>query len=224
MCGRLALFSDPVALARHFGLAEVPTLAPRWNVAPRQRLCIVRHDETRDAPLAEEVEWGLLPAWADPAKPGPRPINARSESAASKPMFRDAWRRRRCLVPADGWYEWTAGAGGRDPWIFTLPDGTPLGLAGLWAAWRGPDGALVESAAILTRAADPGLAEIHDRMPALVDPADYAAWLDPAQPGESLILDPGLARQVRARRVSRRVNSASHEGPDLLETPVEPAT
>ncbi len=223
MCGRLALFSDPVTLARHFGLAEVPALAPRWNVAPRQPLCIVRHDATRDAPLAAEVAWGLLPAWADPARPGPRPINARSESAADKPMFRDAWRRRRCLVPADGWYEWTAGDGGRDPWFFALPDGAPLGLAGLWAAWRGPDGAVVESAAILTRAACPELAALHERMPAVVDPADYAAWLDPGQPGEPLILDAALARRVRARRVSRRVNAAGHEGPELLTAPTEAA-
>jgi putative SOS response-associated peptidase YedK len=221
MCGRLALFSDPVSLAHHFGLAEVPSLAPRWNVAPRSQLCIVRHDETRDAPLASGVEWGLLPAWADPDKPGPRPINARAESAAEKPMFRDAWRRRRCLVPADGWYEWTAGAGGRDPWFFALPDGAPLGLAGLWAAWRGADGTLVESAAILTRKACPELAEIHDRMPAVVDPADYAAWLDPGQPGEPLILDAALASRVRARRVSRRVNAAGHEGPELLDAPTE---
>jgi putative SOS response-associated peptidase YedK len=224
MCGRLALFSDPVALARHFGLAEVPLLAPRWNVAPRQPLCIVRHDEAGDAPLASEVAWGLLPAWADPAKPGPRPINARSESAASKPMFRDAWRHRRCLVPADGWYEWTPGVGGKDPWYFALPDGTPLGLAGLWAAWRGADGRVVESAAILTRPATPELAALHERMPALVDPADYAAWLDPEQPGEALMLDPALAREVRARRVSRRVNAAQHDGPDLLEPLTEPGS
>ncbi len=216
MCGRLALFSDPVTLARHFGLAEVPSLAPRWNVAPRSPLCIVRHDPACDAPRAGEVEWGLLPPWADPAKPGPRPINARAESAASKPMFRDAWRRHRCLVPADGWYEWTAGTGGRDPWFFALPDGRPLGLAGLWSAWRGPDGRVVESAAILTRAACPELAGIHDRMPAVVDPADYAAWLDPGQPGEPLILDAALGRRVRARRVSRRVNAATHDGPELL--------
>ncbi len=221
MCGRLALFSDPVTLARHFGLAEVPSLAPRWNVAPRSQLCIVRHDEARDAPLASGVQWGLLPAWADPDKPGPRPINARSESAASKPMFRDAWRHRRCLVPADGWYEWTAGVGGKDPWYFALPGGAPLGLAGLWSAWRGADGHVVESAAILTRPATPELAGIHDRMPALVDPADYAAWLDPGQPGEALILDPSLARTVRARRVSRRVNAAGHDGPELLDPPAE---
>ncbi len=222
MCGRLALFSDPLALARHFGLAGAPpTFTPRWNVAPGQPLCIVRQDGACKERRADEVAWGLLPAWAKPDRPGPRPINARAETAASKPMFRDAWRHQRCLVPADGWYEWTAGAGGRDPWYFSLPEGGLLALAGLWAAWRGPDGTQVESAAILTRQASAQLAPIHERMPVVVDPADYAAWLDPGRPPEARLLDAAAGRTVRARRVARRVNSAVQEGPQLLATPTE---
>jgi putative SOS response-associated peptidase YedK len=219
MCGRLALFSDPTAVARHFGVTVAPSLAPRWNVAPRQPLCIVR--TTADGPGREaiEVEWGLLPAWADPEHAGPRPINARVETAASKPMFRDAWRRRRCLVPADGWYEWTAGKGGRDPWFFALPDAGLLGLAGLWASWRGPDGARRDSATILTRPACAHLASLHDRMPLVIDPGDYAAWLAASDPFD---LDDDRGHQVRARRVSRRVNSPAHDGPELLDAPAEP--
>ncbi|MDX1594194.1 MAG: SOS response-associated peptidase [Gammaproteobacteria bacterium] len=221
MCGRLALFSDPADVARHVGLAGVPDLAPRWNVAPGTGLCIVRHDAATGERRAGEVAWGLLPAWADPARPGPRPINARAESAAHKPMFRDAWRRRRCLVPADGWYEWTPGDGGRDPWYFALPTGALLGLAGLWSTWHGADGTVRESAAILTREAHPELRPIHERMPAVVDPADYAAWLDPDRPADPALLDAGTGRRVRPQRVSRRVNSPAHDGPGLLAPPAE---
>ena len=216
MCGRLALFSDPTSVARHFGLAGSPSLDPRWNVAPRQPLCIVRRSADGNQRTATRVEWGLLPSWADPEKSGPRPINARAETAAQKPMFRDAWRHRRCLVPADGWYEWTAGTDGKDPWFFTLPDGSLLGLAGLWATWNGPDGKVRESAAILTRAAHGQLASLHDRMPVVIDPEEYASWLDPARPPAPALLDGASGRRIEARRVSRRVNSAANEGPDLL--------
>jgi putative SOS response-associated peptidase YedK len=216
MCGRLALFSDPTTLARHFGLTGPFTVAPRWSIAPGRPLCIVRLAAEAGAPGASDVAWGFLPPWADPAHPGPRPINARSETAAGRPLFRAAWRQRRCLVPADGWYEWTAGRDGKDPWFFSAPDGGPLGLAGLWSRWRGSDGRVVESAAILTRAALDPLAAIHPRMPLVIDRADYAAWLDPAQPPAPTLLDGACARRVRARRVSRRVNSPAHDGPDLL--------
>ena len=222
MCGRLALFSDPVALARHFGLAGAPALAPRWNVAPRTPLCIVRAGDGA-AREAVAVEWGLLPPWADPARPGPRPINARAESAAAKSMFRDALRRRRCLVPADGWYEWTAGAGGRDPWFFALPGGGLLGLAALWSRWEGPDGAVRESATILTRSARADLATLHDRMPVVLDPDDYAAWLAAGPAPDPLRLAGACHAAVGARRIGRRVNDPRRDGPELLDPPGDAA-
>jgi len=217
MCGRLALFSDPISIARHFGVACAPALTPRWNAAPRQPLTVVR--ATAGGRELTPLEWGLLPSWAKPDAGGPRPINARLETAAAKPLFRAAWRRRRCLVPADGYYEWTQENGARQPWYIANPDGTLLGLAGLWEHWRAADGSERQSVAILTHAARAELTAIHDRMPVIIAPPHYAAWLDPggAPPTGTVTDDLDLA--LFARRVSRHVNDPRHEGAELLAAP-----
>ncbi|HEY5719807.1 MAG TPA: SOS response-associated peptidase [Gammaproteobacteria bacterium] len=218
MCGRLALFSDAQGVASHFGLAGAVAFPPRWNQAPRQPLAVVRADAAGDGRELRLLEWGLQPPWAKPDRPGPRPINARLEGVAERPLFRAAWRRRRCLVPADGWYEWQAEAGGRQPWFCAAEDAGLLALGGLWERWQGADGSVLESVAIVTRPATAALAWLHQRMPLLLDPDDYAAWLDPRHHVDPDALGQRRAATLTSRRVSRRVNDPRHEGPELLAT------
>ena len=222
MCGRFTLTSTPEALAERFGLDAPPALAPRYNIAPGQDVLAVRLDgEVR---RADWLRWGLVPAWSEKATPsGPPLINARAETAAEKPAFRDAYRARRCIVPASGFYEWAARGDFRQPYWIAARDGDPFGIAALWERWHAPDGARLETCALLTTDATAQLAELHPRMPAILAPDAYAAWLAPAS-------DPGaLADPVRpnplafARRpVGTRVNRVDHDDAALLDAVPEP--
>lgn len=220
MCGRYAFFSPAEAVRRVFAVDDVPALQPRYNVAPTQPVPVLREP----VPGRREVallHWGLVPSWAQDKAIGNRMINARAETLAEKPAYRRAYRERRCLVLADGWYEWQAAPDGKQPWFICARDRQPLGLAGLWESWRDPDsGETLESCTIVTRDAPGRLAAIHHRMPAVIPPAAAAAWLDPAgrDPGA---LSRGLmqAREedFEAWPVGRAVNDPRHEGAGLIE-------
>lgn len=220
MCGRYAFFSPGEAVTRLFGLLGPIAIEPRYNIAPMQRVAAVRMAAGGERSLVL-LRWGLLPHWARDVRMAARTFNARAETVATKPAFRDAFRRRRCLVLADGWYEWQVVAGGKQPWFVHRRDGAPFGMAGLWASWQSPEGGeAVESCTIVTAQAAPSIRGIHDRMPAVIAASGYERWLDPAvQPVASLeaLLRPDEDAGWMARRVGPRVNSPRNEGPELID-------
>ena len=178
MCGRFALFASPELVAEYFALAEPPALAPHYNLTPGQDIAGVRVD--RDGVLRlHALRWGLVPFWAKDATLGRRLINARLDSLAGKPAFREAFTRRRCLIPASGFYEWGVDAAGKKQPFFIRPRGEPLlAIAGLWERWRAPSGEPLETCVIVTTEANALLAPIHDRMPVLLARAAQDVWLD----------------------------------------------
>ena len=178
MCGRFALFASPELVAEYFALAEPPSLAPHYNITPGQDIAAVRVD--RDGVLRlHALRWGLVPFWAKDATLGRRLINARLDSLAGKPAFREAFTRRRCLIPASGFYEWGVDAAGKKQPFFIRPRGEPLlAIAGLWERWRAPSGEPLETCVIVTTEANALLAPIHDRMPVLLARAAQDVWLD----------------------------------------------
>jgi putative SOS response-associated peptidase YedK len=222
VCGRFTLTSTPEELARRFELDEVPSFSPRYNIAPGQDVLAVRLESGRRR--ARSLRWGLVPGWARDPSVGSRMINARVESVTTRSAFRDAVRARRCLVPADGFFEWTERAGIRQPYYAKLPDG-PFAFAGLWERWRGDDERSLESCTLLTTDAVPALREVHDRMPVVVAPADHAAWLAADGGDARELLDQVLARSPAAWRlhpVSTRVNRADREGEQCIAPVPEP--
>jgi putative SOS response-associated peptidase YedK len=217
MCGRFTLAVPAEQVATQFQLSQVPELAPRYNIAPTQEVAAIR-----DAGAGRELvllRWGLVPSWAKDPSVGSKLINARSETAAEKPSFRSALRQRRCLIPADGFYEWQAQADGKQPFHIRLADGAPFAMAGLWEQWKTPAGAWLQTCTILTTAANELMSPLHDRMPVMLSPEQYALWLDPglhdAGPLQEL-LAPYPAEQMVAYPVSRAVNKAGNEGPGLV--------
>ena len=171
MCGRFALFTSPEALARLFGVAEAPALEPRYNIAPTQNIAAVRIAPEGKAREWALLRWGLVPFWAADPRIGSRLINARSETAAEKPAFRHAFRLRRCLVPADGFYEWQRLARERRPYFIRLRERETFAIAGLWEEWRGPEGVAIASCTLLTTEANALMRPLHDRMPAILPPS-----------------------------------------------------
>jgi putative SOS response-associated peptidase YedK len=224
MCGRYTLAAtDPAQLRARFDLDEHLEVRRRFNVAPGDDvLAVVRRPDAE--PHGVLLRWGLVPAWAsDPRDVGVKTINARAETIAERPTYRDAFARRRCLIVADGFYEWSAGA----PHWITCEDGAPFAFAGLWASWRPRDTADVEplrSCAIVTTAATSPVRALHDRMPVILAARDEARWLDPHAPAEQLLalLALGGPRLV-TRPVSRAVNDARHDAPDCLDPPEQAA-
>jgi putative SOS response-associated peptidase YedK len=229
MCGRYTLHTEKELLARRFRIdpAALDGLAPRYNIAPSDTVLTVR--VRRGAREARPMRWGLVPSWSRTASgPVPAPINARAETAAERPAFRTAFRRLRCLLLADGFYEWQPPAVGRGPklphWI-ALREGAPFAFAGLYAVARAaeadPAAAPLFSCALLTVPASPDLAGIHPRMPVILSPEREDAWIDPALdddvPALRALLTPLPSGALVARAVSRLVNSVRHDGPELLE-------
>jgi putative SOS response-associated peptidase YedK len=210
MCGRFLLFSDGPTLAARFDLTSFPELAPRYNIAPTQPVTAVRAAGGGREWAA--LRWGLVPSWARDARQAP--INARAETAAEKATFRAALRKRRCLVPADGFYEWATLGRRKQPFCFRPWDGRPLALAGLWERWEGPAGP-VESCAVLTTEANELVRPVHDRMPVILPERHWAAWLDPAwQDAAALapLLRPFPSDALRAYPVG----DPRHDGPQCL--------
>lgn len=224
MCGRYTLHVPTRALMDLFDLPEVPDLLPRYNVAPSQEVPVVRQPgETRELTL---LRWGLIPFWSKDPKGGPTPINARADSASEKPAFRQAFRRHRCLLPADGFYEWKKEGTKKQPVLFRMRDEGPFAFAGLWDRWEGPDGQIIQSCTLLTTEPNALVAPVHDRMPVILPPEAYALWLDPTETDPARVqplLRPYPAEAMTATLVGPRVNSPREDDPALI-APVQPPT
>ena len=218
MCGRFALIAPGESIAEQFALPTTPVLAPRYNIAPTQPVAAVRLSPARTRELVL-LRWGLIPAWAKDLKIGSRLINARAETVAEKPSFRAAFKRRRCLIPASGFFEWQKLNGKKQPMFIQALDGRPLALAGLWETWQSADGSVIESCAILTTTPNELMAPIHNRMPVIVEPADYDTWLDPGnEPDQARhLLRPYPAAKMTAYPVSTLVNNPRHDDPQCLK-------
>lgn len=220
MCGRFAFYSPTEAVSRLFGVDQTDDRPPRYNIAPTQPAPVVRQLSDSSRELVS-LRWGLVPFWAKDPAIGNRMINARAETVASKPAFRNAFRRRRCLVVADGFYEWQKQVGGKQPWYVSLRSQEPFAMAGLWESWRESEEApQLETCTIVTTRPNTMMVELHNRMPAILLPAAADRWLDPASEADALNavlepLDPGL---LEAIPVSRKVNNPVNEGPELILT------
>jgi len=223
MCGRYTIIASPEALRALFRYEEQPNFPPRYNVAPTQPIAIVRLvDGKRHFAL---VRWGLLPSWVKDPKTFTLLINARGETAAEKPAFRAAMKRRRCLIPADGFYEWQAVGNRKRPFYVRAKSGAPLAFAGLWETWTGPNGEELETAAIVTTRANRTLSPIHDRMPVIVPPEAFDLWLDGATVDATTaaaLIAPAPEDLLVAYEISTAVNRTANDNPKLLE-PVGPS-
>jgi putative SOS response-associated peptidase YedK len=218
MCGRYTITSAPEAIRAMFAYAERPNFPARYNIAPTQPIPIVRlADGKREFTL---MRWGLLPSWVKDPKAFSLLINARGETVIEKPAFRAAMKRRRCLIPADGFYEWQAGPTRKQPYYIHAKSGAPLAFAGLWETWTGPDGEEIDTAAIVTTAANRTLRPIHDRMPVVVPPEAFDLWLDNTHVDAvtaSALIAPAPENLLEAFPVSTAVNRVANDDARLLE-------
>src|SRR5688572_17317555 len=221
MCGRYTLI-NLAALTQAFPwIDEPPADDPsRYNIAPTQPVLVVANNR---GDRFEHFHWGLIPSWAKDPAIGNRMINARAETLAEKPAFRTALRRRRCLVPADSFYEWRKDPGGKTktPMRVTMKSGDVFAFAGLWDAWHAPDGSVVPSCTLITTTPNELMADIHDRMPVILKPDDYQEWLDPAERDAAemtKLLKPYAADEMHATAVSRTVNNPKNESPACIES------
>ncbi|MFH1266247.1 MAG: SOS response-associated peptidase [Planctomycetota bacterium] len=222
MCGRFTLRAPASVVAAQFGLFEMPPFAPRFNVAPTQPVAVVRcaFDEPKPRRELAWLRWGLIPSWAKDPAIGNRMINARAETAAEKPAYRAAFRQRRCLVVADGFYEWQRLGARKQPYFIRMRDDRPFAFAGLWESWQGPEQGPVESCSLLTTEPNELLEPIHKRMPVILAADDYQQWLDPAvrkpEPLEPLLRSFPAERMI-AHPVSTYVNSPARDDPRCID-------
>jgi putative SOS response-associated peptidase YedK len=223
MCGRFSLRArNAEILAEYFGIVDVPMLKPRYNIAPSQPVPVVRLKPDESKPQRELVlmRWGLIPSWAKDAVIGNRMINARAESLAEKPAFRAALRRRRCLLVADGFYEWEDTGKTKQPFFIHFRDDRPFAFAGLWESWEGPDHTAIDSCTIITTTASKLLRPIHERMPVILAPDAYKVWLDTAVENTDTItslLVPFSSNEMGAYPVGKLVNKAANDVPGCIE-------
>lgn len=215
MCGRYALTLPPEAVRSYFGYADRPNFPPRYNIAPTQPVPILRlHEGVRRFEL---VRWGFVPGFVKDLKSFPLIINARAEGIEAKPSFRAAFRRRRCLFMADAFYEWRREGKVKQPFMIRRPDGGPIAFAGLWECWNAPDGGEIDTACIITCAANATVGALHDRMPVVLDPDRFDAWLDPGLAPEAALsmLRPAEEDALVLVRISRAVNAVGNDGPEV---------
>jgi putative SOS response-associated peptidase YedK len=219
MCGRFTLTIDPADLREAFPEFYLPAQVPtRFNIAPTQPVLVLPNNGTNKADF---FVWGLIPSWAKDPTIGSRLINARAETLAEKPSFRSAYKYRRCLIFADGFFEWQSqpGTRGKVPHLIKLKSGKPFTFAGLWEHWQSPDGSEIKSATIITTTPNELMAQIHDRMPVILPPGAYAQWLDPTPQfpvNLKALLIPYPAAEMHAFPVSTLVNSPANERPEIL--------
>lgn len=217
MCGRFTLMLDAEDLQSEFGLEEIPAeYAPRYNIAPTQPVAVITSGNER---RLEFMSWGLVPSWAKDPAIGSKMINARSETVQEKPSFRNAFNRRRCIIPADGFYEWkrSPGKGPSTPYFFYARDRKPFAFAGLWELWHSPLGDDLLSCTILTTNANSLVSNIHDRMPVILRGGAVENWLGPGSPAAwQALLQPFPAEQMSAHPVSKAVNSSAVDRPELV--------
>ena len=223
MCGRFALMTSTEQLAMQFDVPEtavnaLPPSVPRYNIAPTQPVAAIRLAENGQREFTF-FRWGLVPSWAKDLNIGSRMINARSETVAEKPSFRTAFKRRRCLIPADGFYEWQKQGSGKQPMFIRPVAERPFALAGLWEVWRDPDGSVLQTCTILTTTPNELMAPIHNRMPVIVEPEDFDLWLNPEpNPEQGLhLLRPYPAEKMSAYPVSTLVNNPRNDAPDCIQ-------
>ena len=223
MCGRYSLATtSPADVRARFPVGESIEIRRRYNVAPADDVVAVTV-EREGIPRGELLRWGLVPSWAERQDIGLKMINARAETAATRPAFRRAYERYRCLIVADGFYEWKPTPGARkQPFHISSTDQPLFAFAGLWSIWHAPDGGTLRSCAILTTAANETVAPLHDRMPVILAPGAEAAWLDPATPVAALakLVAPLAPERTALRPVSTAVNDARYDGPECLSPPV----
>lgn len=218
MCGRFTVISAPEAMRALFRYPEQPNFPPRYNVAPTQPIAVVRLQEAKRQFVL--MRWGLLPSWVKDPKAFSLVINARGESVLDKPAFSNAMKRRRCLIPADGFYEWQATGGRKQPYYVRAKSGAPLAFAGLWETWTGPNGEELDTVAIITTTANRTLAAIHARMPVIVPEEAFDLWLNcadvDAETAAALIV-PAPDDLLEAYEISTAVNRVANDNPKVLE-------
>jgi putative SOS response-associated peptidase YedK len=203
-----------------FGIEVDPDFTPRYNIAPTQQVPIVRLNAETGERLLVSARWGLIPFWAKDISIGVRAINARSETVLERPTFRDPFRKRRCLIPADGFYEWQKQEKAKQPFCFTMAEENAFAFAGLWSTWRSPEGSEIESCTILTTSPNQLVSDVHDRMPVILPKRHYAAWLEtePARAEQLLdILVPYEPSEMKRYAVSTAVNSAKNNSPEVAK-------
>src|SRR5947199_9353371 len=222
MCGRYTLTSSGEDLALAFDLTELPLVVPRYNMAPTQEAAVVRVVEPGGTRRLDPLKWGLIPYWAKEASIGNRMINARAESVAEKPAYRWSFKKKRCLVAADGFYEWKKEGKAKQPYLIRRQDGKPFAFAGLWSTWRDQEhgGDLVETFTILTTSPNDLMRPLHDRMPVILSKENFDLWLDPkmedAERLQSLLV-PYAGQDFEAFPVSRAVNSPANDVAECIE-------
>ena len=216
MCGRYASFLPPEAIAGMFGtMNPPPDIDPSWNLAPSQPALVVRRHPASLERRLDVLRWGLLPHFAKDAG-GRRPINARAETLGTSGMFRGAFAARRCLVPANAFYEWKATTTGKQPFAVARKDGSPLAFGGLWEGWRGPGGEIERSFCIITIPPNAEMAALHNRMPLVVEPADWPLWLDEVPGDADALLHPPPDGSLRLWPMGRAVNAHANNDASLL--------
>ena len=229
MCGRFGVTTLPEEIAEYFELEEAPPVRPSWNITPQRPVLAVRtaqvlEDGASDAGRSGRewaaLVWGLVPPWAKDPKIGAKMINARAETVAEKPSYRVAFRRRRCVVPADFYYEWKRPRGGaKQPYAFALRSGEPMGLAGIWEHWEDGKGSVLETVAIMTTEPNGLCAEVHDRMPVIIAKDHFGDWMKNGEETKGLgkLLRPYPAEEMKSWPVSTRVNNPRNDDNDLIE-------
>lgn len=224
MCGRFTLSAPAEQLAQQFDLPEEPITVPRYNIAPTQPVAVVRANPETKAREWALTLWGLIPSWAKDPSIGNSLINARAETVAEKPSFRSAFKRRRCLVPASGFYEWQRQEKRKQPYYINMRSDDPFAIAGLWEAWHSPDGSVIESCTLLTTEANELMEPIHNRMPVIIASEDYATWLGSGKDASPAELDqlrhllrPYPADAMQAVPISTYVNNVRNEGAQCIE-------
>jgi putative SOS response-associated peptidase YedK len=229
VCNRYRLTHSQRYLAERFQAGDEIDDTPRYNIAPTQPVLTVRREQGKKIRQFSTMRWGLIPHWARDMSIGTRTLNARSETVTSTPAFRDCILTKRCLIPADGFYEWRAMGRVKQPYCFEVGEGEVFALAGLWDEWKSPDGEVIESCTILTTTPNTLVGDMHDRMPVIVPPEKYEVWLDPDVTDFNAIRDilqPYDADQMRRYPVSTKLNNSKNEGaesaaPITLDPPVE---
>lgn len=217
MCGRYALNATSQQLMDHFELVKSVDFSARFNIGPTSVVPVIRQSPEGER-VAGLLKWGLVPNWSQDPSNGAKMNNARAETVADKPSFGGAFRRRRCLIPATGFYEWKTVGKIKQPYFIRYKSGELMAMAGLWESWRNPSGEILRTFCVITTRPNNIMEPIHDRMPVLIPPGNFGAWLDPAIPGEDLaeLLEPMSAQGMEAWPVSKAVSKATEDHEDLI--------
>ena len=222
MCGRYALNSTPTELVARFGLDECADFGLRFNIPPGTDISVIRQSPDSKRVL-HMLRWGLVPHWARDPGIGSKLNNARGESVTEKPSFRDAFKRRRCLIPANGYFEWKAEGKIKQPYYISLKSGEPMAMGGLWESWKAPDGSILRTACIITTGPNAVMEPIHDRMPVIVAPENWQSWLSGMHEEVAGLVEPYRDEELQAWPVSRRVSKTLDDDVGLIEPMEVPA-